>query len=490
MSVSTAKSSKSMTDPKIKAARPVATRQRAVAMPIALKYLGATIFILFAAPRMGYKVWSIPLYFIDFLLAMTAIKASKLSPLVSKKPFTLLILIILLLALASETLGAFYLGDVIKPFYTSIRTVLALSIFYSASQIVRTRRDLMFLFQCASLGLVITAGMMIISSIPPTRGIARAIFDIPFLEPISAESINNTFADSEAAKRGRSLVGVSILSGAFINIAWPFVLFLVKARAGGRNGKLKLIFLAGCVLGPLGVIASYSRGAILGLLLIVAAGLTLRSSSARSAIIGGIFCVGLLIFSVGAKSNLFFFERLEKRTDVILEGNFDDVRESERIDSYTQPIVHLMKNPKFFFVGAGTTYAKVGGISEDSGIVKGAADHAVFSRAYYSYGIIASLLYVLLVASGFLFLRRRIYAQDVGPRFERMISQVLFLSMVGMLPWFIFGHAAVSQPRGAMVFFLVFGLIAALPNLERSEMARRNRLTKRKRVKAHRLKKS
>ncbi len=48
-------------------------------------------------------------------------------------------------------------------------------------------------------------------------------------------------------------------------------------------------------------------------------------------------------------------------------------------------------------------------------------------------------------------------------------SRALFAALSGFLSWFLLGHAAVSQPRGAMLLFFVFGLVVVQSNLVKDE---------------------
>ena len=50
--------------------------------------------------------------------------------------------------------------------------------------------------------------------------------------------------------------------------------------------------------------------------------------------------------------------------------------------------------------------------------------------------------------------------------FGYQFSRVLFASLLGFIPWFVFGHAAVSTPRGSMLFFLLIALIAIQSRLK------------------------
>ena len=49
--------------------------------------------------------------------------------------------------------------------------------------------------------------------------------------------------------------------------------------------------------------------------------------------------------------------------------------------------------------------------------------------------------------------------------FSSKLTRLLFIVLLGFSSWFTFGHAAVSTPRGAMLMFFVFGLVASQKNI-------------------------
>ncbi len=439
-------------------------------MHISLKLLCASIFVLTAMPRMGVKIGPLPIYAIDVLLALTFYYATQLRPVYQGAiPFEGFIKIILLFAVLSELNGAIKYDTLIEPTYLLIRTLLAVSLFFSVSKIIRSEADLSAVIKAALLGLIITSLLMIMTSLPFTRGIAMSyVFSNSFLEP-AAEMTVRMYGDTVDAMRGRSLVGVSIMSGAFINIIWPLAGLLYFWP--GISALWKKIAIFGCILAPFGVVMSYSRGAILGLFCVVAAVLFFSSGKARRGIIIAVLS-SLTIFSfVGWGSEYFFFERVENRTQAMIENPYEREEESERIMAYIEPFEHLAANPEYFILGNGLAGSKIVERGGGLGVVsswgaRNVADHAVFAKAYYTYGMVASITYIFLVISGLMYLQKRIHKRRKTGRVSDQYAPVFFASVAGLLPWFIFGHAAVSQPRGAMMLFFVFGLLAALKNFD------------------------
>ncbi|VAX11784.1 hypothetical protein MNBD_GAMMA26-1255 [hydrothermal vent metagenome] len=443
-------------------------------MHISLKLLCASVFILTAMPRASLKIGPIPVYVIDILLAMTFYYAMQIRPVYrGKRPFDDFIKIIIFLAVLSELNGMVHFGAILEPAYMLVRTLLAITLFYSAGRIIRSEADLYAVIKAGLLGLVITSMLMIMSSLPFTRGIVTSyIFSIQFLEP-ATESTLRMYGDTADAMRGKSLVGVSILTGAFLNIMWPLAALICNCHSNKVSKLWRKIALAGCMLAPFGIVMSYSRGAILGLFLVVGGVLFFSSGGSRRGVIIAALTAVIMFSYIGWDSEVFFFERVQVRTIAMIENPYESEYETERLYAYSEPFEHLIENPGFFFVGEGLGADKLASRGQ-LGVQRlfdsaRAATHAVFAKAYYTYGMLASLVYMLLVVSGFLYLKDRIRARPKAYMVSNRYAPALFASMLGMLPWFVFGHAAVSQPRGAMMFFLLFGLLAALKNLDATD---------------------
>ena len=415
-------------------------------------------FMLTAVPRMNVKIGPIPIYLIDlviFLMLYAALRAPAFGA--GKRPFVGLVALILAFAVLSEGYGFLLSGGSPEAVYVLGRTLLAFSVFYSVGQLIRTPGDLERILKAALIGLLITASLMILTSLPMTRSIASSIaFASTFLEPAAESSrlISRFFETSEAAQRGRTLVGVSILGATFINACWPLAALL--AVWPYAIGMWRRVAVFACLIAPLAVLMSYSRGPIIGTILMILMVLILRLGHLRRSFIIPIVAGVIGIAAIGVDSELFFFDRLVNRTQAMLDDPFSDERESERVLAYVEPFVHVMENPRYFFMGEGVEPSRVGVPSERGG----KATHALFAVAYYSYGMIAAFLYHLLIISVlyYAFWHMRHRRAGVG----MLYSYALLLSTLALLPWFAFGHAAVSAPRGAMMLFFVLGMLASL----------------------------
>ncbi|CUH97905.1 O-antigen ligase family protein [Leisingera aquaemixtae] len=416
------------------------------------------VFVLVAVPKMNVKLGPVPVYMIDLLILMLIVKAQSLPAVRGRRMFSTTVKVILSLALASEVIGVLTFSTLQDSLYISIRTCLAFSVFFLTGLMVRTPQDVSVILRAAVLGMLVTAALMILTSLPMTRVlVVDLVFSNKFLEP-AAEGVGANYSAGDSGVRGRTLVGVSILGASFINVCWPLAALLL--RWPWRLGPVwRGITLAACLLAPMGVVMSYSRGPILGSLLILLAVLLYGFKHVRRGILLPVAVSTTVILAVGITSQLFFFDRLSNRSQAILENPFQDERESERILAYIEPFQHVAEQPQFLLLGEGITvrYSDTRAVPEQAG----KATHAAFAMAYYSYGMLAALLY------GSLVLRALRAAGQLARRkgsFAGLLSQSLLLSVVALLPWVAFGHAPVSTPRGAMLFFLVIGLISSLAN--------------------------
>ncbi len=432
--------------------------------------LSVTVFLLTAVPKLNMKIGPVPLYVMDLFLASTYVLSLRVPRITGfRVPFAEIVTAILFIAMASELLAFIRLDGVFESFYLLFRTVLAFSIFFSVSRIVNDQESIVTVLKAGVLGISVTVLLMILSSLPMTRGIVSAlVFSHSFLEPSAKGLIERSDLYSMlelGGTRGRSLIGVSILSGAFINVFWPMVIFLFYRQGIGRSWKW--IAFVVMLLAPYAVVMSYSRGSLIGMFLVVA-GIVLAGSSRYKVQVLASLSIAYLVFSsVGWQSDMFFFDRYERKFTAMSEDPYKDAGDQERAFAYFEPFEHLMQRPDFFFIGEGVTVREVSAGKPSEQADK--ATHALFAIAYYSYGMIAALLYIMLIARGFLLLLRYMkqyrYTEPLAVRF----SGALFAGLLGMTSWFLFGHAAVSTPRGATLFFLLFGFISSLQNFTGGE---------------------
>jgi hypothetical protein len=439
---------------------------------LGLFFVALFALMLMSVPRMSVKFGSAPLYFIDLVILGMFICAARIESTTRGLSLpTRLILVIFVFAILSE-LKTFVLSDASpESAYTIIRTVLAFSVFYSVSRLVRSAEDFRPLLQVVSAALIFNSLLLVLTSLPMTRPLTSVLFTSSILEPAAARTdlIDRVIEAGDTAVRGRTLVGVSILAATFSNVAWPFAALL---SVWPQCSLLwRIVAMVACLLAPFGVLMSYSRGPIIGSILIVAAVVVFRLAYIRRGILAPVLLATMVVVSIGISSDLFFFSRLINRTNVILAGDYHDERESERLYAYIGPFEHVLENPTYLFLGDGINPDRAG----VEPVSREAATHALFASAYYAYGLMGALLFMSLVGAAILEAARGMRERHSVA--GNSLSQALFASLVAMLPWFAFGHAMITSPSGSMLMFFVLGLLAALDRLLPRRSDRRLRRT-------------
>jgi len=447
-------------EPQPEAGQPVGwTRQATRLKAAGIFWLAMTVLLLFTAPRLGVKFGPLPVYAIDFPAAVAFICAVMLPARFAPPPrFLGFVGVLVVFVIVGELAAIAYFGTVLEPVYALARMLIAISVFYSAAQLVRTSDDLKPILMAAVVGLVVTSSTMIFTSLPMTRGIAESYMTIKYLEP-AAEGYAQKYGNAgDEGMRGRSLIGVSIMSGVFINVMLSLALMLLRWPGVARHWRLAT--LTGFAIAPLGVLVSWSRGAILGLLLVIGVLVTLGAGRVRGLVIAAVVLTGGVILWIGPDSDLLMVDRLERRTVAAVTNPYEDGREWERILAYIEPFEHLAQNPQFFLVGEGSISHR---LSWDAQL-HGKASHAIFAKGYYAYGLVAGFMYAWMPFMMLLYLIRARTRLGVNS-FARDYATALIVATVALTPWFAFGHAAISEARGAMLAFLVLGLVASLRNL-------------------------
>lgn len=213
---------------------------------------------------------------------------------------------------------------------------------------------------------------------------------------------------------------------------------------------------------------TYSRGALLAILLIIIGLVYFQKGKYRIIIFSLLSLIYLSISFIGWDSKIFKFDRIEKRTVAIIQNPYENERESERILAYVEPFEHLVSNPFYLILGEGFAANRI--LDEKSLTTKNArADHAVFARAYYAYGFITSLaiisLYILILRLTY----RKVKKSYLSNNFSSKTIKIIFVLLIGFTSWIAFGHAAISQPRGTILMFFVYGLVISYQNIHNYE---------------------
>jgi hypothetical protein len=420
----------------------------------ALRTLALMVLVLTGFPKFSIKVGPVPFYIMDALILFLYLQ-SRYLPAVTKAQkgyFNIegpLKLTLFLIAL-SEIVSGLIINSLLEPIYLTIRFALAVSLYFSISRTINSMADVIYVARFALWGGLITGSLLILYSISFTRPWVNAtVFSLKFLEP--SKTGTELFYEAQSGIRGQSLVGISIISGAFLNVIWPFTLMQLNQKNLPYRRWL-LILIANFII-PFGVIATYSRGAILGLVMVIFGVLAYSKGRLRNVMIFGVVVLLTFFTVVGWDSEVFFFSRVATTANRILDTEQQTVSETERLYAYTEPFEHLFENPLNLFFGEGFAIKKVDDdFREDA---NDRADHSVFSQAYYAYGMIVAIFYLYFVFYGVSTTYRLARKKNVEAAY---FSRAVLAGLLGLLPWFIFGHAAVSTPRGAMLFYFLLAM--------------------------------
>jgi len=409
--------------------------------------MAAFVFMLTAVPKMNIRVGPVPLYLIDLLIVLVVFYATKRPSFGAKqRPFQWIVVALFGFAMISEFVGFIYTGSIFEHAYTAARLTLAFLVFYATGQLVRTPQDLELILRAAALGVIVTSSMMILTSLPQTRDIvAKLILNNTFLDPAGEQIAEKYLRKDDSGARGRTLVGVSIMGASFINMAWPLAALLYGWHS--QKGRWRTVAMVACFLAPMGVLMSYSRGPILGTIIIILFAAFFGLKKIKKGITLPVGFGIILILYIGVNSEVFFFDRLANRTAAVLDNPLEDPRESERLLAYVEPFEHLIENPSFLVVGQGIGINKARWVVPE---VAHKASHALFAIAYYSNGMIAAFLYMYLLFSAFYYAVRHVLVRRSGVGMG--LSHACLGMVLGLAPWAAFGHAMVSQPRGAIMF--------------------------------------
>ena len=436
-----------------------------------LFWLGIFVVLLTALQKARIEIGPMPLYFVEVLVVVLLLKTSHSTELLWSKDSRRILFLakfFFLCVILGEIRGAFSYNFILPAIYQIARYGLGISLLFVLPRLVKTPQQFQVVLKAAVLGMLITGSLSIFSSLPPTRFIAKYVFSNPVLNP-TVKSVEKAmdFRGSDYAIRGISLVGPATVTGAYLCILWP--LGILAYRRIDSNTKWKRLSLLACIIAPIGALATYSRGAWLGVSLITCLLGLFGFSGSRRMIILFAAVVIIIVSHVGLESQFFYIERIEKRTMATINDPYASGYESSRFLSYTDPFKHLLENPSWLLAGTGSAGSKMaerGDIDSSSSGKAMIATHSVFGRAYLDYGLPGALCHIFLMLSALaLILRNLKYTRHTDPD-EHLTWQILLAVWLGgLLPWWLFGHAAVSTARGSMVLFFIFAIFLTCEQL-------------------------
>jgi hypothetical protein len=231
-----------------------------------IRILCVAVFLLAAAPRFRYVLAGIPIYFIDVFAAISFVYAMRYPMWRQGTPSIIYrCLIVFLFGLVIGQLnGMVFYPAFMQSLYMLLRYACVVSFVYSVPQLVNNSRDFDLLIKSAVGGLLATAAVAVLVSLPGTRGtISSVILSNPMLEPAAVRTTEKLqIRQVGTGTRGISLVGTSTLTGAFLSILWPIAFILTLPQFS--DTRWRQAATVACVIAPIGAVMTYSRSAVVG----------------------------------------------------------------------------------------------------------------------------------------------------------------------------------------------------------------------------------
>lgn len=433
------------------------------------------VFLLAGIPRLNISLGPIPIYIIDLCILGAIYKGGFKKKRPTSASNSSLILTIASFAVFSEVASGLFAGTYTASIYMSLRMFCCASLFYLVYVNINTKEEAQKLIQAATAGLLITASFMVLTSLPGTRSILSGLFKFSILTP-AGDRFFSAYGSLERGVRGQSLVGYNIISAWFVCLLWPMSIALYRSSL--TKGIWKKISRVAMILGPFGILFAYSRGALLGLILTTIALVIFGESKIKSQIILALVAVTTIISVVGWNSEVFYFERIERRTRATLNQPFDNEMESERFGSYIDAFDAVANNPLLLIGGEGLSGIRsrargyqVNQSPFKTNLDRNLADHSVFGMGTMTYGMIAAFCYIaILIRAALSCYSHAITSRSLTAAPEHALPQLVFASVFAMSAWVAFDKGIVMQPRGAMMFMLIIALCEVCRQLNQSAL--------------------
>jgi hypothetical protein len=350
--------------------------------------------------------------------------------------------------------------------YLLFRFSMALSLPFVIPKVVKSLKDLTVIVKGLCAGLSLSALLAILYSLPFTRGIARAVFAIKVICPVTE---SEAILKSTGALRGQTLIGTSTFSSGVMATLWP--LLYMGQTMFRRVLMWRYWVWSALALLPIGIMATYGRSAWLSVFLVFASMLLWGGRGRMKSVFVVLVVVGIIV-QAALKSDATRVDIIINKTERTINTPLQDDNERHRFFAYVDPFKHIIKYPSFLVAGTGGARSKHGG--NQYGELQ-YASHAVPGKAYFCYGVGGAICQIMM-----LLMSLRICYQRLQYANQRMPDAVwmwraLMASWFGLLPWWLFGHGIVTQPRGTMVFFMYLGIIIASDNIFVREAVKRAR---------------
>ncbi|MDA3898019.1 MAG: hypothetical protein PF482_17940 [Desulfobacteraceae bacterium] len=431
-----------------------------------IRWLGMMVFLLLAAPKLRIMIGPAPLYAIDGAIALLLLAANRM-PIVkwsALKPFPTLVSFYLMLIFVGEFRGLVVYGRLLESVYMLGEFTLGVSLFFIVPRLVRDTEAGTVVLKAIVAGLLCCCAVTIMYSLAPTRTfVMNTVFSYDFLVPNSESLARRTlyYGGLTEAMRGQSLIGTSTITTGFLGTMWAFT--FLAANWPGIEGKwLKIVHIT-AIATPIAMLMTYGRAAWLTVIAIGTMSIVFGFAKSRRNTAILVIGLAIVFFKVGWQSELFMVDRVFEKTQLVIENPYEEESFAHRLRSFTQPFSHLLDNPIWLVAGAGRVGQKLsnrGNVESELRDQAGLSKHSGFGMAYYCYGLLAAVTHVLIMLNGLRLILKRL--QGPAPNdlpLYKITWQAFLMAWVGLLFWWLPGHAMVGEARGVILFFFFYGFM-------------------------------
>ncbi len=420
-------------------------------------------FVAVGIPLSRLEIGSMPLYFIDIIAALVVFMGRNHIARIYRRHRRLsTIILVFIFTLLPTTFSELLRMSPLEPIYLLCRTLLHIIAVWSLSGFLRNEQYLKKFFTGLACGVLFTATIASMNSLPITGPWVRAhIFTIDWLKPqrgdyeVDAEILMKY--DKGEAERGDSLLGKSNITGTVLITMLPFLIGAV------RNIRLKatakLIFNAAIIISFFAMLFTYSRAAYLAIAILLFGYLLFERQAFSKRFLPLIILAGVIIGAVGVQSTVFKFEFIANKFD--LSNEKYTYTNQARVYAYTVPFQVIYNNPSYLFRGAGRADKKLREKNSEATILElyNAEMHSVFAASIFYRGFLSMLaifyLYYRLTKTSYDAIKRS--KRENNPAQWMAIASVI--SLMSLLPGWGTDHYIVTKMSMHMHMFLIVALV-------------------------------
>lgn len=365
-------------------------------------------------------------------------------------------------------------GVWVETTYVLVRNLLSISLFFVLIAVVHTFRELRTLLWCMVVGVLVTALLSTIQTFLPPDSIFLKVQD--FFSPADLMQKQERYYELNLPVRSRALIGSPNAAGMIMVSILPIIFGLHRSS---RSVVPRLLCKSIFVLAIVGIVATYSRSAYLGLGIVF--GMFILRLRHRRWALRVALVIGLLLAVIATASGLVALDYITDKFVTSLTDPSSSPIDRPRLETYQNVPAFLQTHPGWLVVGRGfATYdLNDRGFIEafDTSEIFHTQNHSVFVMVFYQRGLIAAFVIGLIWLAAFSLLatgRRDGLTAYAGDSWLRFSLQVGLLSM---LPAWLFNHyfASVVHMQAYLFLYLALCVLAVKTDAPHQAAARNKR---------------